>query len=62
MSDKTKHGVAILTEALKIMSAEASDALYCLESLSALRLIEQKTPKEYGEYLQKKRQGKRRYR
>lgn len=52
-----------LEEALKVVNKALQDCGEALEIYNGLLAVmkEEKTPKEYGEYLQKKRQGKRRY-
>ena len=47
----------------KVLNKALQDCGEALEIYNGLLAVmkEEKTPKEYGEYLQKKRQGKRRY-
>lgn len=48
-------------EAINAVLNSYADMVECYNSIQIFRFAEQKTPKQYGEYLQKKRQGKRRY-
>ena len=50
-----------LGEVSKVVNKVLQDCGEALEIYNGLVMKEEKTPKEYGEYLQKKRQGKRRY-
>ncbi len=51
-----------LGEVSKVVNKVLQDCGEALEIYNGLLVMkEEKTPKEYGEYLQKKRQGKRRY-
>lgn len=62
MNDEKKEAIDTLARAFN-KALEECGAMDFYESLCDFRFnfTEQKTPKEYGEYLQKKRQGKRRY-
>lgn len=52
-----------LGEMSKVVNKALQDCGEALETYKGWLAVmkEEKTPKEYGEYLQKKRQGKRRY-
>lgn len=51
-----------LGEVSKVVNKALQDCGKALEIYNGLlAVMKKKTPKEYGEYLQKKRQGKRRY-
>lgn len=57
--DEIEHA---LEKVSKVVNKALQDCGKVLEIYNGLlAVMEKKTPKEYGEYLQKKRQGKRRY-
>ena len=57
--DEIEHA---LEELSKVANKALQDCGKALEIYNGLlAVMKKKTPKEYGEYLQKKRQGKRRY-
>lgn len=57
--DEIEHA---LEEVPKVVNKALQDCGKALEIYNGLlAVMKKKTPKEYGEYLQKKRQGKRRY-
>lgn len=57
--DEIEHA---LKELSKVVNKALQDCGKALEIYNGLlAVMKKKTPKEYGEYLQKKRQGKRRY-
>lgn len=57
--DEIEHA---LEEVSKVVNKALQDCGKALEIYNGLlAVMKKKTPKEYGEYLQKKRQGKRRY-
>lgn len=57
--DEIEHA---LEELPKVVNKALQDCGKALEIYNGLlAVMKKKTPKEYGEYLQKKRQGKRRY-
>lgn len=57
--DEIEHALEKLQKVVNKAMQDCGKALEIYNGLQAV--MKKKTPKEYGEYLQKKRQGKRRY-
>lgn len=57
--DEIEHALEEMSKVVNKASQDCGKALEIYNGL--LAVMKKKTPKQYGEYLQKKRQGKRRY-
>ncbi len=59
--DEIEHALEEVSKVVNKALQDCGKALEIYNDLLAVIAMKNKTPKEYGEYLQKKRQGKRRY-